>query len=577
MDKEALKSFFNALNNFHSKLTALDNQQEQLMEKKEQIKSVIKSKMGNFDKNNLSKNNSLTESISKLSQSIQLAFYEWDKNVEETLPMQELSKQFQDKIIFLVFGKVNSGKSSFCNQVAELYQDIFPNDSTSSFRIDRNGKVHKLTGKFTEGFTETTTEIQGIELGKNFVLLDSPGLHSVVSENGDVTYRYIDSADAVLWLTPSISPGQVQELNELKFELEKGKPLLPIITRSDWVDEDESKETQELISIVKDKSVENRKLQEEDVVKRLSEFKDIKFEKGKVKEPISISVYTYKEYRSLKESGLARLFTEMSKLVSTASEYKIVKAQKQIENFIKYNVLSKLDGSDSTTIISQIDKVLNDTSKVIEKLDNRKLSITSNVKLAVNSKLDRIINKHKSQKNKSAILNEINEIINKELNNELKSTLSDFVSSINNISAKIDENTIADFKDNVVEYERVKGASKQSMARSVGSLGGAAGGAAIGSMIAPGIGTVIGGVIGGIGGNLLGNTAGEYFIETETVRDVVGVSFEDLEKSLKLQIDLNINNVVTNSINSIKTEILSLKTKLEELRNEIKNLVNKFS
>ena len=43
----------------------------------------------------------------------------------------------------------------------------------------------------------------------------------------------------MLWLTSSTSPGQVQELDELARELHRGKPLLPVVTRSDVIEEDE--------------------------------------------------------------------------------------------------------------------------------------------------------------------------------------------------------------------------------------------------------------------------------------------------------------------------------------------------
>ncbi|MFX5595216.1 dynamin family protein, partial [Acinetobacter baumannii] len=69
--------------------------------------------------------------------------------------------------------------------------------------------------------------------------LDTPGLHSATGENAALTQRFLDSADAVLWLTSSTSPGQVQELDELARELRRGKPLLPVLTRSDVIDEDE--------------------------------------------------------------------------------------------------------------------------------------------------------------------------------------------------------------------------------------------------------------------------------------------------------------------------------------------------
>src|SRR5690625_7633165 len=70
------------------------------------------------------------------------------------------------------------------------------------------------------------------------LLLDTPGLHSLTAENAALTRQFLESADGMLWLSSSTSPGQVQELDTLALELRRRKPLLPVITRSDFIDED---------------------------------------------------------------------------------------------------------------------------------------------------------------------------------------------------------------------------------------------------------------------------------------------------------------------------------------------------
>ncbi|NOG30576.1 hypothetical protein HLB35_00170 [Halomonas sp. TBZ9] len=101
----------------------------------------------------------------------------------------------------------------------------------------------------------------------------------MTDENGQLTRLFTDSADAVLWLTPSTSPGQVQELDDLKIELESGKPLLPVITRSDAREEDFDEEGT-LYSILVNKTSENRKEQEQDVycraIDKLGKQKEVK-------------------------------------------------------------------------------------------------------------------------------------------------------------------------------------------------------------------------------------------------------------------------------------------------------------
>ena len=97
-----------------------------------------------------------------------------------------------------------------------------------------DGAITPFEGSFEEGITETTARIQGVKLGSRLVLVDSPGLHSVTGKNGELTRRFTDSADAVLWLTPSTSPGQVQELDDLRIELQNQNPAAgadPAVTK----------------------------------------------------------------------------------------------------------------------------------------------------------------------------------------------------------------------------------------------------------------------------------------------------------------------------------------------------------
>src|SRR3546814_16525586 len=102
-----------------------------------------------------------------------------------------------------------------------------------------------------------------MEIGDRLVLLETPGLHSLTAENAELTLRLADSADAVLWLSSSTSPGQVQELDELARELRRRKPLLPVITRSDIFEEDEI--DGEICKVLRNKTDENRLLKECDV------------------------------------------------------------------------------------------------------------------------------------------------------------------------------------------------------------------------------------------------------------------------------------------------------------------------
>ena len=119
-------------------------------------------------------------------------------------------------------GIVNTGKSTLVNFLVEQLENA--GAESRGFVVDE-GRTIGADPRFKVGATETTSCMQGVEIDKRLVFLDSPGLHSVTKAHADLTERYTDAADAVLWLSPSISPGQVQELQHLKEQLRKRTPL----------------------------------------------------------------------------------------------------------------------------------------------------------------------------------------------------------------------------------------------------------------------------------------------------------------------------------------------------------------
>lgn len=556
MQHSALNIFFDSLNRFQVKIADLNQGQDRLMDEIKQIKQKIANST-KFQTANLSEN-SLKSKIDQLNQAIQRAFSDWEQELQGALPMKKLSDNFQDKIIFLIFGKVNAGKSSFCNQVIRSYEELFPNDSVNRFYIDKNtGEMKPHQGEFAEGFTETTVLIQGVELGKNFVLLDTPGLHSEQVQNGELTQRFLDSADAVLWLTPSTSPGQVQELNDLKMELEKGKPLLPVITRSDTVEEDWNDEAQDIISIYADKSSENRTLQEKDVKQRLSEFDGIKL--NDVKDPISISTFTYKKHHNLQKSGLDRLFSQMAHLINEAANYKGEKADKQVKNFISEHVITHLNNIQN----NNISPILQETDQVLSDLQYSKSSIENTVRLSVFNQLDNIISKHKDKRNKDGVIKDVSNIINQTLNQELSEKLSKFVKTIEQANAHIDSKGITGFEPLTVDREEITGSGWKG----AGAAAGGAGGALIGSLFGP-VGTVIGGML----GSYAGSKAGEFFVETRTVTEEIGLSTEKMENNLREELTQKIHQIIDKVIDETMKQIQPLKAVCDNLDSNIKQI-----
>ena len=193
---------------------------------------------------------------------------------------------------------------------------------------------------------ETTARLQGVCLGKHLVLLDTPGLHSVTPENAALTQRFTECADAVLWLTSSTSPGQVQELDDLSRELRRGKPLLPIITRSDVIEEDEAEG--EIVKRLRNKNPANRLLQESDVRKRgLAKLHQMGVEECWLKTPVSVSVHMAREAgesaQALADSGFAQLCAALFALVDPARAYKQRKPAEVMLHHLEENVRGTID------------------------------------------------------------------------------------------------------------------------------------------------------------------------------------------------------------------------------------------
>jgi predicted GTPase len=541
---------------------------------------ITKLKNNVIPPNKLSKESELVKLSEGLSHIINDSITNWMSGWDASTPMRELSEQYSDRIILLVFGKVNAGKSSFCNSIIELFSD----EQIKRFYLE-DGEVKYTKDKFKEGVTETTARIQGVELANNLVLLDTPGLHSVTDVNGDLTKIFTDSADAILWLTPSTSPGQVQELNDLKTELEQRKPLLPVITRSDFL-EDDIDENDCIVQILKNKSRINREEQEKDVRKRATTALDEEIE---IKVPISISVHSYKQSNGDQEgldiSGLTRLYSDLGNILNEAKVYKVEKASQQVINYFDRDILSSL----TNVVQPQISKLIQSAKETVSNLNAKKVIISKNLVADVCSLLPEIVEKYKVNSDVAGLSGEVNTIIESSLNTKLQVELDDYVTSIQNVASDLSADSLGEFQVQTADIKIIKGSSGKSISSGIGGIGAGTAGAYYGGLAGtafipiPVVGTAIGGAIGGLLGGLLGSAAGDYvgetFVETETVTEVVGVdSAQVLESTMtKIQDELpilveGVINDVISSINAAGTFAEQVQKLIDDFKDQVEEL-----
>jgi predicted GTPase len=290
----------------------------------------------------VSDTSALAGQVKAINVALSTALATWPRQWSEVQPALALADHFDDKAILLVFGKFNAGKSSFCNFLADRF--AAQGKAVRYFHLDA-GRLVETPERLREGVTESTARLQGVLLGERLILLDTPGLHSATPENAALTQRFTDSADGVLWLTSSASPGQVQELDELTRELHRAKPLLPVVTRSDLYEEDEIDGA--LVKFLRNKTAQNRALQEDDVAARASEkLAAMRVDVAQLVPPVSISVHMARAqggiHTAMEQAGFERLYAALLTLAEPALEYKRRKPAEILLHHLEENVLGTL-------------------------------------------------------------------------------------------------------------------------------------------------------------------------------------------------------------------------------------------
>ncbi|MCI2810637.1 GTPase [Eoetvoesiella caeni] len=386
----------------------------------------------------------LAKHVLAINAGLQTSMQDWTRQWEALEPAHELADTFNDKVMLLVFGKFNAGKSSFCNFLAERM--AVHGKALRYFRIS-NGCITEVADAFKEGATETTAQAQGIILGETLVLLDTPGLHSITLENSAITQRITDSADGVLWLSSSTSPGQVQELDELARELHRNKPLLPLVTRSDVIDEDEV--DGKIQKILRNKTTENRSLQENDVsVRALEKLVSMGLDPSLLKQPISISTHVARTQgqtaQAMEEAGFERLYAALKDTLEPALLYKQRKPAETLLHHLEENVLHTLN-SKILPCLRRLDNALESEQASLE---YKKKRIITTAWRTVIPALPELLERHASARDTEAVCRTVTQLLQDAVKHTIKHELSDY-------DLNLDFSTIKIPLDHDVSYEEI--------------------------------------------------------------------------------------------------------------------------
>jgi len=586
--KNPVAQFYDTIEKFEIEINKNHDAENRLVQLKDSFVSDMENK-GKIFISSLTESNPLVMQIKTVSSRLNDIVRKWDQSQNNQKEMKDVSDSFKEKIFILIYGKVNAGKSSFSNFFVDRYKSLsksYSNSNLSYFKIEQGKKQGFHDDKFATGATETTAILQGIEMN-NFVLLDSPGLRSVTEENGELTKMYTDAADAFIWLTSSVAPGQAQELEDLVEEVKKNKPFMPVITKSDYLHEDEDSDG----NIVKElfvKDRERQKLQEVDVKKRaVDKMESLNGNLSLLKEPISVSVHYCEQNNNtdeaLEQSGLNTLYSELTSIIQEASEYKVKKSSQQVINYLENIILKSLNENMSPVI----NELRESHKKWVEDLLKNKEKLSNRVKIQISIELDSIIDKYKTKKDVAGYSIELNKSISLVINKEITLELERYFSKLDEAILEFLTDDLGTFSDKTIDITQKKGALGKGLLSATGSVGGglagATAGAALGTIV-PFIGNVVGGIVGGIVGSIVGggvgNAAGEAFaIQEYTVTEKIGISTEEIKNNTMKMLDngilQSINIIIDSLIESlspISSYITSFELEISNLKKEIEKV-----
>ena len=370
----------------------------------------------------LAEQGALAQSARQLNQQLQEQKEAWAASWSALAPAQELADRFRDRIMLLVFGSFNAGKSSLCNFLADRFRR--QGHSVDFFRL-ADGQMQPMPEGFQEGATETTVALQGVCLGEKLVLLDTPGLHSANAHNAALTQQFLESTDALLWLSSSSAPGQVQELGDLLVELRRNKPLLPVITRSDRIEEDEIDD--EIVKVLCNKTADNRQLQEEDVMTRAAQaLTHWGLSSDLLKPALSLSVHMARsqqdEDQGLEQAGFERLYLAVQNLLKPALAYKQRKPAELQLHHIEEAILSPLTHT-LEQAATQLRQRIEEQTVVLQ---GAVQALTEGTWRRVVPQLSEVLEKHAAQQDVAAVRTELGQNIGKTFAELSQTVLANF-------------------------------------------------------------------------------------------------------------------------------------------------------
>ncbi|MCX6075662.1 MAG: dynamin family protein [Campylobacterales bacterium] len=434
----SMEDFYKSLKDISIINSGLDEKREQLKNYINEFNGVIQAK--SVDENIAKQNPEMAKMLEETLVHIKNSTNVWIENFEEALKKEKFRSDLENYFIIIIFGKVKAGKSSLGNFVAKRKLDT---QTVQFFKYDEAGQkqsIKKLEEiedtQFATNNLECTIEIQGFTLD-GMAWIDTPGLGSMVKENGELAKAYIQSADYIIYPTSSDSPLQQDETKQLKELFEQNKKVTICITKSDEKEEDEV--DGEMVQILQNKSSNRRDSQEkyvnDEIIKILQSNKE-----SVLGDIFSISTHTASKGLEdnndilFEQSNIPKFYELITKVIKEKStKLKSDTPYDGFRSFIDNGILG-IGSSDNESSISTIKDKLYDLDKKIKESFERFEILKENANNDLESEIESVVAEY-SNKITQANSNEIFVTIDVEL---YKKVVEIIQKNINEIFADFD-------------------------------------------------------------------------------------------------------------------------------------------
>lgn len=490
---------------------------------------------------------------------------------EEFIKSQEFITQFDSSLIVIIYGKVNSGKSSLGNFIGGVPFENLPQSpyhgrvaeyvehDASGAQTSERAKSKQTHRGFPTDATECTDNIRSFTLG-GLTWVDTPGIHSMTQTNEDLAKQYVDNAELVIFLTSSDSLARASEMEELKKLMDQGKSALIVVSKFDKVEEDVDDQGN-IVQTRVPKSVESRSQQEGWLEEQIAEAQIAEILQDRsysfVSTLLAETAVKNNSELEFELSGMASFYKQLTAVMNERA----VELKKRTPK-AKFNTLIKRINGDIEDVeiksLPDLIKTLQADQQVVEhkrqELERVIPVIAQRAQVLCSGQIEvRLVEAMRATeegRDDSTLESDIQLLIARALSTAFKKTMAELMQDVmKKIQVNIqDEGSWSIPPINTLE-EEVEVSQKALYGGGGAALGTAVGGL-LGSLV-PGAGTLIGGIIGATIGGAIGGAAGSAVAGTKRVKVNAGTNVDEVRERIFKELDRKLPQVMKKNVDLV--------------------------